>query len=96
MEHEGKFVKTKQEIKQTITEYYKKLDNDNDLEAQNFNNMFPLDQKTNQRQKSYQIMNQYNMCKKKMLIMQSKIRRKIRQVVWTTQQPNASNTFQTT
>jgi hypothetical protein len=29
MEHEGKFVKTKQEIKHSITEYYKKLDNDN-------------------------------------------------------------------
>ena len=43
MEHEGKFVKTKQEIKHTITEYYKKLDEDNDPEAKNFNSMFPME-----------------------------------------------------
>ena len=94
MEHEGKFVKTKQEIKHTITEYYKKLDEDNDPEAQNFNNM---NQETNQRQKSsYQMKNKYNMYKKRTSILQSKTNRKIRQVVRTTQQPKASNTFQTT
>ena len=58
---------------------------------------FPWNQKTNQRQKSsYQMKNKYNMYKKKMLILQSKTNRKIRQVVRTTQQPKASNTYQTT
>jgi hypothetical protein len=54
MEHEDKFLKSKQEIKHAITECYKKVDNGNDHEARNFNEMFPLEP---EKQKSYQIKN---------------------------------------
>jgi hypothetical protein len=43
MEHEGKFVKTKQEIKKAITDYYENVDNNKDTEALNFIEMFPLE-----------------------------------------------------
>ena len=43
MEHEGKFVKTKQEIKKAITAYYENVDNNKDTEALNFIEMFPLE-----------------------------------------------------
>ena len=43
MEHEGKFVKTKQEIKIAITDYYENVDNNKDKEALNFIEMFPLE-----------------------------------------------------